>query len=267
MTKELLNKPVTSIKRLSLDVQGCPYIGLVSYKDGSKIVIKEMTPENKREIAILNRIGKHENIVEKLGEFDPKEICTLTEKIKGKFGQDAIKGIFFEYVDGGNLAGLSDAEKRKYSTPIIYDISSALQHSHSKKIVHADIKPLNIVITKNGHYKGARLIDFDCAIYLGKRISANERKNTEYYRSPEQVYDGVVRPRSDIFSLGLIFYDMLTGGNLSFAQKYLGDEKEKPSKDRRLNALIDSMLEREARNRPFAREVKSELGPYTKAYK
>jgi serine/threonine protein kinase len=256
------NGEVVGVRKLSLDHPDCPYIGLVSYVDGSRVVVKEINRENKREIAILNRVGQHGNIVEKIGEFSTGEDCNLVRALKNKFGDGCEKGIFFEFVDGGNLQGLSVSDKKTYLSHIVYDVASALEHSHSRRVVHADVKPLNILITKNGHYKGAKLIDFDCSVYLGERKSANEREGTAYFRSPEQVYNAKVCFGSDIFSLGIIFYDALTGKEMSFGEKHSLEPRPAPSRDKNINNLVDAMLERDAKNRPTASDVKAVLTKY-----
>ena len=88
-------------------------------------------------------------------------------------------------------------------------IARALSHAHSKGIVHRDIKPQNIMVVKDGNIKVA---DFGIA-HLQSESGADipETMGSIHYVSPEQVHGGPVDARTDIYSLGVVMYEMLTG--------------------------------------------------------
>jgi len=124
--------------------------------------------------------------------------------------------LILEYVDGTPL----DDYIRKVSGPIPFEkasawmlqILSAFSFAHSKNIVHRDIKPSNILITNDGQIK---ILDFGIAKLLNdsnaKLTRTGTQMGTVYYMSPEQVKGEPADIRSDIYSLGVTFYQMLTG--------------------------------------------------------
>lgn len=118
-----------------------------------------------------------------------------------------------EYVDGITL---KEYIKRKRVLPSreIIDFScqllSALAHIHSKNIVHCDIKPHNVILTRSGKLK---LADFGIARTEGKLpdLPSDKAVGTVYYVSPEQAEGKVLDHRSDLYSLGIMMYEMCTG--------------------------------------------------------
>lgn len=92
---------------------------------------------------------------------------------------------------------------------IIAETASALDYAHGQKVIHRDIKPGNIMVLKNGEVK---VTDFGIA----KAVSSSETKSgvvlgTPSYMSPEQINSQEIDGRSDIFSLGVVFFELLTG--------------------------------------------------------
>jgi eukaryotic-like serine/threonine-protein kinase len=122
-----------------------------------------------------------------------------------------------EFVDGTTVydllkqAGRPIPEKR--ALEIIIQIAEALAHAHSRGFIHRDVKPKNIMLTKEGV---AKLADMGLARHTSDAASAIEEAGkafgTPYYIAPEQVMgDPNVDFRADIYSLGATFYEMLTG--------------------------------------------------------
>ena len=118
-----------------------------------------------------------------------------------------------EYADGYTLKDYLRRKKvinQKELIDIFCQILSALQHMKEKGIVHCDIKPQNIVILSNNKIK---ITDFGIARIGGRmpELPPDKAVGTVYYVSPEQAKGGTLDHRSDIYSLGIMLYEMATG--------------------------------------------------------
>ena len=135
-----------------------------------------------------------------------------------EFGQaGGLHYFVMEYVEGLNLRQLEQAGKLspREALKIIPQICDALQFAHDEGIVHRDIKPENVMLDKKGRVK---IADFGLARILGREpedlrlTGAKDVMGTPHYMAPEQVeHPQEVDHRADIYSLGVVFYEMLTG--------------------------------------------------------
>jgi tRNA A-37 threonylcarbamoyl transferase component Bud32 len=119
-----------------------------------------------------------------------------------------------EFIEGESLREILDKCKQlrtETALAIAYETALGLEHAHSKGIVHRDIKPGNIMLTKNGRVK---ITDFGLAKLTqqtSQHTAADSILGTPLYMSPEQAFGETVDHRSDLFSLGTTLYEMLTG--------------------------------------------------------
>ncbi len=130
-----------------------------------------------------------------------------------------------EYVDGRSLEDYVEADELgiELSVEMMKRVVDALQHIHSAGIIHRDIKPANIMVLRDAvreteggvelHPGGVKLMDFGIAggKVLSRLTMTGARVGTPIYMSPEQARGLKIDHRSDIYSLGLVFYEMLTG--------------------------------------------------------
>lgn len=121
--------------------------------------------------------------------------------------------IVMEYVDGTTLAAKLASKTAIPFSETLYTLSrvaKALHHAHEHKIVHRDVKPANILLSREGHVK---VTDFGVAKIESARDAtrAGLILGTPHYMSPEQAGSGTVDGRSDLFSLGCILYECITG--------------------------------------------------------
>ncbi|MBV8551572.1 MAG: serine/threonine protein kinase [Acidobacteriaceae bacterium] len=117
-----------------------------------------------------------------------------------------------EYIEGTTLhARLRQGRLEPgVSIDIALQILSALAYAHSEGVVHRDIKPANVMLTNTGM---AKVMDFGIARSLNDKqlTRAGAAVGSLYYMSPEQVQGGTVDARSDLYSVGIVLYEMLTG--------------------------------------------------------
>jgi tRNA A-37 threonylcarbamoyl transferase component Bud32 len=171
-----------------------------------------------------------------------------------------------EYVDGMNLRRLLNDQTvtSRQALDIVVQICTALQYAHDKGVVHRDIKPENILINKEGQVK---IADFGLAKLLGAApdtalTMSQAAMGTFNYMAPEQRENAQkVDHRADIYSLGVVFYEMLTG------EVPMG-RFEPPSKkvqvDVRLDEVVLKALEREPERRyQHVSDVKSNVETIT----
>ena len=120
--------------------------------------------------------------------------------------------IVMELIDGITLKQYMEKKGTlnwKETLHFAIQIAKALEHAHSRGIVHRDIKPHNVMVLKNGSVK---VTDFGIARVMSKSNTlTKEALGSVHYISPEQAKGGRVDNRSDIYSLGVVMYEMMTG--------------------------------------------------------
>src|SRR5579859_4342655 len=116
-----------------------------------------------------------------------------------------------EYLEGQTLQSLL-FEKRIISTDQLVEMAkqvcAGLDYAHSRNVIHRDIKPANIMITGQNV---AKIMDFGIAKSVGSMTSSGQVLGTPNYMSPEQVKGQELDGRSDLFSFGVVLYEMATG--------------------------------------------------------
>ncbi len=157
--------------------------------------------------------------------------------------------IVMEYIEGQTLSELIEQEKMVSAEKTVHigkQIASALNHAHKNHIIHRDIKPHNILITKEGRVK---VTDFGIAkaVTSSTIVSGESVMGSVHYFSPEQARGGYVDEKSDIYSLGIVMYEMVTGkvpfegdSAVSVAMKHISEDMKSPSQ---VNAKIPKSLE------------------------
>ncbi len=179
------------------------------------------------------------------------------------FGQSAgYCFLLLEYVDGVNLRQAMQAGRfsSREALAIVPKICEALQFAHEKGVLHRDIKPENILLDSQGRVK---LVDFGIAKLMvepGDRpgdvtlTQSGSRLGTAHYMAPEQVeHPSDVDHRADIYSLGVIFYELLTG-ELPLGR--FAAPSEKSDTDARVDAIVFRAL---AKEREFRQQSVSEV--------
>ena len=159
------------------------------------------------------------------GRLNHSNIVTIHDVGKS----NTIAYIAMEFLDGQSLREILDSGvvlPPEKIADIVAQVADGLAFAHEKGIVHRDIKPSNIMVSESGSVK---ITDFGIALLpTGSRTMAGNVFGSPKYMSPEQVMGRSVDGRADIFSLGTVLYEMLTG----FPPFFGGD----------LNAVIDQVI-------------------------
>ncbi len=186
-------------------------------------------------------------------------ICTIHEI----YESDDIDFIVMPYIEGENLQRVL-RNKGPFSLEEFLhyarQMASALSAAHNKGIIHRDIKPSNIMITREGLVK---ILDFGLAKFTGAEeslTSADVVVGTLAYMSPEQCRGEKLTPASDVFSMGIVFYEMLTGENPfrgedtgSTFYKLLHEDPPPPSHKKQLPPELDRVLMKALEKEPSKR--------------
>ena len=216
------------------------------------VAIKILAPERVGEGRFAERFTIEAELLAKLGH---PHIVTIHD-----FGETG--GLFYlimEFIDGVNLRDLLRDGKidPQQALAIVPPICDALQYAHDKGIVHRDIKPENILLDREGRVK---IADFGIASLVG---ASGEESGTPPYMAPEQEQGNVDR-RADIYSLGAVLYEMLTGERPG---KDLIAPSKKVSIDVRLDEVVLRAMEREPERRYQQASVMKMMVEHTRTAK
>ncbi|HTI97939.1 MAG TPA: protein kinase, partial [Dongiaceae bacterium] len=215
------------------------------------VALKILAPEREKDAAFGQRFATEAEILARLNH---PNIITIHD-----FG--TANGMFYlvmEFVDGVNLRQLLRSRKLtpEEALAVVPPLCDALQFAHERGIVHRDIKPENILLDKTGRVK---IADFGIAKMLGpvseelggeKSPPENVTQNvvgTRGYSAPEQQQaPRLVDSRADIYSLGVVFYEMLTG-------ELPGKKIEPPSQKVQVDVRLDEIVLRALAEKPELR--------------
>jgi serine/threonine protein kinase len=129
--------------------------------------------------------------------------------------------LVMEFVSGRNLEQMLTHSAIPFASAAVWtaDLASALAYAHRAGIIHGDVKPSNIRVTEDGKVK---LVDFGVARFASQVSGSDRVLGTPAYLSPEQIEGRKQDGRSDLFSLGVVLYEMITGVR-PFAGDSLGE--------------------------------------------
>jgi serine/threonine protein kinase len=209
------------------------------------VALKILPPDLGREAAFAERFAREARALARLNH--PQVVAVHD------FGESG--GLYYlvmEFVDGVNLRQLLQAGQLEpaRALQIVPQICEALQYAHEEGVVHRDIKPENILLDKRGRVK---IADFGLAKLLGHSraefslTGSQQVMGTLDYMAPEQRERPLeVDQRADIYSLGVVFYEMLTG-ELPLGR--FAPPSQKSAVDARLDAVVLRALERHPQQR------------------
>jgi serine/threonine-protein kinase len=226
-------------------------------RNGQTVAIKIPHPEMESDPIFFERFQREEEIGKKLNHPGVMKVFSNPDR------HDPY--IVMEWVPGKLLREII-AENRKMpperAIGLVLKICQALDHIHSHGVIHRDLKPENIMVDENDNIK---IIDFGISANIGSRritfAKLSDTMGTPDYISPEQVRGGRGDARSDVYALGVMLYEMLTGsvpftGSNAFTimnNRLLNDpvppRELNPDISPQLQEVLYRALEREPRNR------------------
>ena len=178
------------------------------------------------------------NFVRKFREEAQAAACLAHPNIVNVYDVGEEQGIHYivmELVEGITLKNYIERKGKltiKEATSIGIQVSMGLEVAHNNEIVHRDIKPQNIMISKDGKVK---VMDFGIAKAATSETIASNAMGSVHYTSPEQARGGYSDAKSDIYSLGIVMFEMVTGRvpfdgetTVAVAVKHLQEEKPSP---------------------------------------
>ncbi len=232
---------------------------------GRTVVIKVLPPELTVKEANLKRFEREARLASSL---DHPNICTI-------FDLDEAEGVHFiamQHVEGRNVRQLVKGRplELRSALTIAIQVADALVSAHARGIIHRDIKAGNVMVTNTGQVKVldfglAKLLDDDAAraggIHRTELTEIGVPYGTATYAAPEQARGDRVDHRADIFSTGVLLYEMLTGiwpfhGKTSIDVRHAVLHAtpqplavKRPDAPLRLQAILDRTLSKEPRDR------------------
>ena len=218
------------------------------------VAIKILAPGRETEERFAERFSRE---AQTLAKMSHPAIVTV-------FDHGETGGLFYivmEYVDGVNLRDLLREGNlaAEQALAIVPPVCEALEYAHGKGVVHRDIKPENLLLDRDGRVK---IADFGIASLVG---ASSEKSGTPPYMAPEQ-NGGTVDRRADIYALGVVLYEMLTGERPT-------EDLVAPSRKVEVDVRIDEMVLRALEKEPERRYQTAEefrtvigtIGPASKA--
>ena len=241
---------------------------------GRKLVIKELLPLYAANEKIIIRFQREAKLISQLSHDTIIHVYDYWVRKNSYY-------IAMEYVPGPHLRKILSTVHHvpvQIATIILYQICRGLEHAHQNGVIHRDLKPANIMISNLGQVK---ILDFGVAHFQTEDnlTALGAVLGTYHYMSPEQALGKKVTPASDVFSLGILFYELLTGMQ-PFVKDEKGDVLEKivhknaktvlrinPAVPRSLNRVLKKCLKKNMKRRYHdTGEIKKKLEKCLKQY-
>ncbi len=206
------------------------------------VALKVIHPALKEDQAFLNRLNREASIIAKLNHPNIVTVYDLSDF-------EGVPFLILRFIDGKTLKAVLQEQRlnTQQILKIVRPIADALAYAHSRGVLHRDVKPSNILIDNEGH---VYLTDFGLArlAHSGESTSSHDMMiGSPHYISPEQAKSEAVDTRTDIYSLGIVLFEMFTG-RVPFSAEtpygtILAQINQAPPAPRELNPKIPAAVE------------------------
>ena len=237
---------------------GAVYKGVVE-ESGRAVAIKVLLDVSER------RVKRFEREAQAMSRLRHPYIVELVATGLDNHGQPYLA---MDYVTGGDLAGLKEEGVGVQRVlEIMFKVARAIEHAHGEGILHRDLKPANVLLDAAGE---PRVTDFGLAKILDRETQLTQENavlGTPFYMAPEQVRGEGMSEQTDVYALGVVLYELLTGeypcvgeNRIELYQQIQNDVPLDPRKHvaelpEVLSALILWSLEKDPGRRPTCREL------------
>lgn len=264
----VINQRYKILKRIGVGGMGNVYLAEheILHK---KVAIKILHFEQSKRKDTLERFKREAIAASNMGQAN---IVDVTD-----FGYTDEGNAYFvmEFVEGSSLAEIIKNQKTlplEFAVSVASQVAVALYSAHGKGIIHRDLKPENILITeKDGIYPFVKIVDFGISKILHDEVNKKDKPKTltksgaifgtPEYMSPEQAGGNNVEPASDIYSLGIIIYEMVTGripfsdnNYMKVLHKHQYEFPDLPSSvNTSISAEVDALIMKCLEKKPFNR--------------
>jgi len=221
-----------------------------------QVAVKVLRPQFGVDDDFVNRFRREAQAVASLSHPNVVSVYDVGE-------DEDIHYIVMEYIDGSTLKDVINTQGAlpvAEAVRIAVQVCDALDHAHQNKIIHRDIKPHNILIGSNGRVK---VTDFGIAraVTAATITHTNSVLGSVHYFSPEQARGGYAAEKSDIYSLGIVLYEMVTGklpfsgdSPITVALKHLQEPLPEPRQIRpEIPQSVENIILRALAKDPFQR--------------
>ncbi|MFD3325381.1 protein kinase [Streptomyces sp. NPDC058701] len=231
-----------------------------------QVAVKTLHSDLGREQSFRERFRREAQAVAKLSHTN---IVSVFDTGEGELGGAVMPYIVMEYVEGRPLGSVLDEDVRQYGAmpadkalKVTADVLAALDTSHEMGLVHRDIKPGNVMVNKRGVVK---VMDFGIARAMQSGVTSMTQTGmvvgTPQYLSPEQALGRGVDARSDLYSVGIMLFQLLTGrlpfeadSPLAIAYAHVQEEPVAPSSiNRSVTPAMDALVARALKKNPNER--------------
>ncbi|MFE2928521.1 protein kinase domain-containing protein [Streptomyces goshikiensis] len=231
-----------------------------------QVAIKTLHSELGREASFRERFRREAQAVAKLSHTN---IVSVFDTGEGDLDGALMPYIVMEYVEGKPLGSVLQSDVTQYGAmpaekalKVTADVLAALETSHEMGLVHRDIKPGNVMMTKRGVVK---VMDFGIARAMQSGVTSMTQTGmvvgTPQYLSPEQALGRAVDARSDLYSVGIMLFQLLTGrlpfeadSPLAIAYAHVQEEPVPPSSiNRSVSPAMDALVARALKKNPNER--------------